>query len=372
MKKKAYHLTTVHPRNDVRIFHNECKFLSKNGWNIELVVFDNLGDDVKNNISIKDLGSSKNNRASRLIRNLSITTAYFLSKIKESRGSIIHFHDPEIIFISGFLRLMGYKIIFDAHEDLPKQISSKPWIKKSLKPFFVFLAKLLDKAISLSATHIVAATQYIGNKFPNEKTILVRNLPAKEDFSQVFPKKTNGNINICYIGSISEERGIFDILDALVILNKNNKVTLKLGGKFSSTSIEKNVIAHPAWPHVDFLGWVNRDQFQKIASECIAGLIPLHPYPNYLESYPNKMFEYMACSIPIVCSNFPLWKQILNEIECALFFESKSAQDLSEKIQYLINNKISASKMGNIGRAAFEEKLNWQGEFKKLLDMYNK
>jgi hypothetical protein len=54
--KKIIHLTSVHPRNDTRIFFKECKSLSVNGYDVYLVVADGLGNKNDDNVNVVDVG----------------------------------------------------------------------------------------------------------------------------------------------------------------------------------------------------------------------------------------------------------------------------------------------------------------------------
>jgi len=56
---KVTHLTSVHRRYDPRIFIRICSSLAANGYSVWLVVADGLGDEVKNGVSIVDVGATK-------------------------------------------------------------------------------------------------------------------------------------------------------------------------------------------------------------------------------------------------------------------------------------------------------------------------
>ena len=58
-KIKVCHLTSVHQRNDVRIFYKQCKGLSKH-YDVSLIVADGLGDALNDGVKIKDVGKPNN------------------------------------------------------------------------------------------------------------------------------------------------------------------------------------------------------------------------------------------------------------------------------------------------------------------------
>ncbi|MBC8485608.1 MAG: glycosyltransferase [Bacteroidetes bacterium] len=98
------------------------------------------------------------------------------------------------------------------------------------------------------------------------------------------------------------------------------------------------------------------------------GISILYPERNYINSIPTKAFEYMVCSLPIIMSDFPYWRQIFGD--CALFVKPHDAKDVAEKILYLLEFPNSAKKLGERGRTLVKKNYNWDNEGKKLLSLY--
>jgi len=97
----------------------------------------------------------------------------------------------------------------------------------------------------------------------------------------------------------------------------------------------------------------------------------LHPTTNYFESLPVKMFEYMSAGIPVIASNFPLWKEIVEGNKCGICIDPQSPEEIAKAVEYLLNNPEIAKQMGENGRKVVEEKYNWENEGKKLLEVYS-
>ena len=99
-------------------------------------------------------------------------------------------------------------------------------------------------------------------------------------------------------------------------------------------------------------------------------MVTLHPTLNYKDSLPVKMFEYMAAGIPIIASNFSIWKEIIDEHKCGINVNPKDSNDIKKSIQYLINNPNEAKEMGENGKKAIANVFNWKIEEQKLIELY--
>ena len=93
--------------------------------------------------------------------------------------------------------------------------------------------------------------------------------------------------------------------------------------------------------------------------------------PNHVNALPNKMFEYMSAGLPVIASNFPLWKEIVEGNKCGLTVNPLSPKEIAEAIRYLLAHPEEARKMGENGRKAVLEKYNWDNESRKLMVFYN-
>jgi len=78
----------------------------------------------------------------------------------------------------------------------------------------------------------------------------------------------------------------------------------------------------------------------------------------------------MSAGIPIIASNFPLWREIVEGNQCGLCVDPLEPKAIGEAIQFLIDHPAEAEKMGKNGRQAVEQKYNWSIEEDKLLKLY--
>lgn len=363
---KIVHLTSAHPRYDTRIFLKQCQSLSKANYSVSLIVADGKGDKKENNINIFDVGLPQK-RLDRIFK----TTRKVFQKAISLDADIYHLHDPELIPIGLKLKKQGKIVIFDSHEDVPVQIRSKPYLISPLRYLIGHIFSLYEKYSCKKMNAVIAATPFIRDKFLtiNPNTIDINNFPIFNEIQPVNSWKSKQNI-ICYIGGIEAVRGIREIVIALETIKTKSK--LQLAGSFSQRILKKEVKTYKGWEKIEELGYLNRDGVKKVLERSVAGLVTLHPIENYIDALPVKMFEYMSSGIPVIASNFPLWKEIIEKNNCGLCVDPLDPKAIAEAIDFLIDNPIKAQEMGSNGRKAILKEYNWGIEEQKLISLYSR
>jgi len=365
MKHRICHFLSVHPRFDTRIFLKECKTLSNSGYNVTIVVADDKPDEIKDGISIINVNPKRDDRFTRIF----LTSWMVYRKARELDADVYHFHDPELLPYALLLMLKKKKVIYDVHEDFPRDIYSKYWIWKPLRSCVSFLTEVLENFVSRRLSFIIAATPHIEKRFLkiNRNTININNYPLPEELFSANDWSSKDK-SVCYIGNINVERGIYEVVESLSSLDY---ISLELGGTFESDKIEETAKAYEGWKKVNYHGYVNRDKAKEIMAKCVAGLVIFHPHPNHIYAQPNKIFEYMSAGLPVIGSDFPLWQKIIKGNGCGLCVNPLSPPEISEAIRFIADNPQTARKMGEKGRQMVENEYSWDFEKIKLLNIYS-
>jgi glycosyltransferase involved in cell wall biosynthesis len=123
---------------------------------------------------------------------------------------------------------------------------------------------------------------------------------------------------------------------------------------------------------VRFLGQVPRTQVVGAMRAARIGIVLNHPTVNYVDAYPTKMFEYMASGLPVVCSNFPLWAEIVGGAECGIAVDPRDPAAIAAAIRSLAEDPERARRLGENGRRAIAERFNWEAELRKLEALYER
>jgi glycosyltransferase involved in cell wall biosynthesis len=121
---------------------------------------------------------------------------------------------------------------------------------------------------------------------------------------------------------------------------------------------------------MDCLGRLSRNEVAELLAGVRIGIVPFHPVPNLINSWPTKLFEYMCAGIPVVASDFPLWREIIEKAKCGLLVDPLKPVQLAGAIEYLLTHAKEAEEMGRNGRAAVHRLFSWKSEERKLVDLY--
>lgn len=361
---KACHLTSVHKVNDVRIFHKECATLAEAGFDVTLIgVETNVPDCGVKIVPLPDQGSRLQRVVGRAM------TAY--RRALATKAHIYHFHDPELLPYGLMLkRRTDAKVIFDSHECFREDVLSKDWIPSSLRVPVGHIIGAVEDFVVRRIDQVVAATPHISASFqPHAKRVVtINNYPLQSEF--VPATMSSGPRNaICYVGAISFVRGIIPFLDALSFVN--DQVRVHLAGPFASPTVQRAVVSHPNWRRVTFHGQVPRKQVADIYAGCFAGVVTFLPAPNHVFSQPNKLFEYMSAGVPVICSNFPVWRKLVEDEGCGLAVDPAEPSEIAAAVEKLRLEPNVSRQMADRGIRLVREKYNWTSEGRRLVEVYD-
>jgi glycosyltransferase involved in cell wall biosynthesis len=130
---------------------------------------------------------------------------------------------------------------------------------------------------------------------------------------------------------------------------RDPEARLVLIGSFATPELEQEARSLPGWRRVDYLGPLRRPEVGEQLAAARAGLVLFHPQPNHTEALPNKIFEYMAAGLPIVASDFPYWRSLLEPIGCAVWVDPLDPAGIATAMDDLLADEEGAGEMGRRG-----------------------
>ena len=364
MTQRIVHLTTVHPRDDIRIFRKECLSLARAGYEVVQVVGDGRGDAVVQGVRIVDIGAAPPGRLQRM----RTQPRRALAAVRRLQPALVHFHDPELLPVGVQLAREGLPAVYDAHEDVPRQILTKQWIPAALRRPLAWGFEHYENARVRPLAAVVAATPHIAARFAPlaARCVDVSNFPFLDELAP--PAEPVGRERaVCYVGGITRTRGAREMVRALALAPG---VRLVLCGAFEDAAFEAELRAEPGWDRVDYRGVVGRDEVREVLARCSAGLVTLLPMPSYIDSLPIKMFEYMSAELPVIASDFPLWRGIVEAHRCGLCVDPTDLDAIAAAILAIVDDPRRAAALGRAGRAAVLSTYNWPQAERALLALY--
>lgn len=385
-QRPIVHLTTVHPREDIRIFRKECVSLAQAGYEVVQIVSDGLGDAQVQGVRILDLGPRPAGRLARMRQQ----PTKALAAVRRCRPALVHLHDPELLPLGAKLAREGLTVVYDAHEDVPRQLLTKQWIPAWARRPLSAVFELYENHLVRQLAAVVGATPHITQRFAAvaRRSVNVSNFPFLDELAPELASprgaddvssapvlgagrppasRTSRENAVCYVGGIFLTRGAFSMVRALPLLPG---VRLLLCGRFEDAATEAALRAEPGWAQVDYLGVLGRDGVREVMARSRAGLVTLLPLPSYLDSLPIKMFEYMSASLPVIASDFPLWRDIVQRHDCGLCVDPSDPAAIARAIRQVLDDPAAAQAMGRAGREAVHAHYHWPRAEAELLALY--
>ena len=286
------------------------------------------------------------------------------------KPEIVHCHDLDTLYIGWKLkRLIGCKLIFDAHEDYPALMGLH------LPKPATYLLTLWERFLLNKVDYLISVSPSIVEKYSAYTTCpaqTIRNFQSIESYNEITPEKiAEARLSIglkpedyvvAYIGGFSKNRLLIPLIEAV---SEIPDVKLILWGDGHQKIAIQEAIS--LIPNISYLGWAPANfvpLFTSLADVIYYCLIPNYPY-----STPNTLSNAMLAGRPILASRVGDLGQIIEQTCCGILLEEVTAQSIRSKIE-LLRDPTLRNQLGQAGRIAAENKYNWEFEAQKLLTIY--
>ncbi|MCE7062635.1 glycosyltransferase [Dyadobacter sp. CY343] len=363
--KRVMLLSTVHPPADPRIIYKIAPALAE--MHDLTCILPGLNRDSANAFRTDSVPFFK-----KLLPRILISHPVLLAKCLLNRPDIVHIFVPELIPVALILQQFGTKVIYEVQENLYKKFKIKTYNNGLIfRRLFHYFDHIARKRFHFVFTEKAYLQEYSALKFSFQIIQNFAHLPLIDSFSNT--KRQVARPEFFYSGVISLERS-FDVMVAAFSELKDLFPDFHVH-IFGTVRISENVIsALPGFDRIrqnlTFHGYTDQKIAFGYAAGCIAGIALLKPVGDYQDSYTTKLFEYMALGLPVITSDFPSYRQIVEPSQCGFCICPNNSRALYEKLVFLIENENERLAMGKNGRSCVGRLYNWQTEQTKLLAFY--
>lgn len=365
--KKVVHLAYEHAAKDIRIFLKECRTLAADGYDVTYITsskHDECGVEIADGVKLVKLAVAEKRGICRVKRFL---YDVYREAIKQD-ADVYQIHEYVLIPVANRLIRHGKRVIYDTHENYTIQLSSHllapKWVRSIAKLFIASYERhLIRKCVGLICA---VPNEYGRLKKLNKHNLLLHNYPLlissnvkKEDYLS-RPKCA------CYTGIISNDRGAECMIKGLGTAESR----LLLAGPVTDDYLI-TLQSLENWKNVEYYGTLSRQDMEiKVWNRSVAGVVMFAQTESYMESVPNKLYEYMSAGLPVIASDFPMWRTFFAEHQCGILVEPMNPEALWKAFKVLTNDPEYAFRLGQNGVKAINNELNWNSEAKKLLAFY--
>jgi glycosyltransferase involved in cell wall biosynthesis len=354
-------VTTAHAWGDPRVFERELAACLE--WGLETHVFVPLAEPPARSGWSADPRLVLHPLAMPAGRGARVRLALGVWRqvLRHGPFRLVHFHDPELVpamALLGLLRPATYTL-YDIHEDLPLQVASKNYLPPALRAPTARLAQCMLRTARELFSGFAPATEAIARDWPAAQTRVLHNYPKALFGLAGAPPDPR---RILYVGGLSRVRGIPLALEALREARlRLPDLRLELIGRIMEADTGRAVRAAVAEGWCAHTPWLEPAALQARAAGAGVGLVTLLPTPSYLESLPTKLFEYMAMGIPVLASDFPLWRRLVEEADAGRVAAPRPGA-LAQALVELCSDPERLRRHALAGRAAYQERYRWEVE----------
>lgn len=358
--------------NDIRVFHKECSSLVKVGYDVSLVC-PNAVDRVQNGVKIYGVEYHKKGDMARLFDLPKI----LFNKALSLDADIYHFNDPASIPYGVKLKALGKKVIFDAFEDHPSMwMNRASGIKGLIFKTIALVYKKYELAQCRKFDAVLVCYHWTKDRISkvNNNVELVLNFPIVDKQSvKERPLRGTKHVDICYAGTIADAWNIPNVIDAI---EKVDDVKFNLAG-WTGDELMNRMKSLAGWSKVKFFGKLTKDEVtEKVYNHSDIGVALYHYSPlchgKVGNMSNNKLFEYLLMGMPVICTDFDLWRDVVEKTHSGICLNPSDADAIAKAIKYIQDHPEEAYQMGKNGQKAVLEKYNWDSQEALLLDVYNR
>ncbi|MGH2417118.1 MAG: glycosyltransferase family 4 protein [Candidatus Limnocylindria bacterium] len=300
--------------------------------------------------------------------------------LRALRADVYHAHDSNtLIAVAWAARAGGVPFVYDAHDlwlGRPRRERSRAYFALS-QALYTLVERWLVPRAAAGLTVSPPIARHLERRYRLRRMHLVPNYPelpghrAREDLRSLPGGGTiaEGGPLVLYLGGLMAGRGLEQLVDAVGLVADAQLVMLGQGPL--RPELVRRAASLGAGDRLHLLPPVPPDGVVAYAASADIGVSPIVPSClNYRYSLPNKLFQYMAAGIPVVASDFPQVREVVESAGCGVVVDTSRPSEIARAIERIAADPVEARAMGGRGRAAVDDRYNWDSAGQALLEVY--
>lgn len=288
---------------------------------------------------------------------------------------LFHVHEPDLL--GPVLARAGSRpVIYDVHESFLDILNETDWVPRWGRPLVRFAWDHWERRLVRRCAGVIAVTEPIAQRYArlHKNVRVVANYPDWQGHDALPPVERDGTTCVM-AGSLTPSRGLPEIFRALALLKQRGlHIRLALAGGVLSddylVSLWNEAERLGVRQQVEYHGILSKEKALLFQQKADIGLVTYLPFGNCKVGLPAKLVECMALGVPVVCSDFPVFREVAGNGSGILVDPTKPEQ-IADAIEALVRDPDLARRMGEAGKRAVSERFNWNAECSKLLRLYH-
>ncbi len=278
-----------------------------------------------------------------------------------SRFNLLLANDLDTLVSARLASLIRFKpLVYDSHElftEIP-ELLNRPLIRR----IWLIAERLFIKGVK----HSITVSEGVAKEYEKRygiKMAVIRNLPLYKELKSFKTKQPT----IIYQGALNKGRGIELAIDMMKYLNCYKLIIFGSGDL--ELQLRKRMVEQQLFDRVEFRGRTPIDELHKTTCSAWLGLSLEEDLGlSYHNALPNKIFDYILAQVPILVSDLPEMKKIINQYGVGIVVNTREPQELANMIADFIEDKEARKVIAENLDIASKE-LIWEKEEPKLLEI---
>jgi len=294
---------------------------------------------------------------------------------RQEPADVYHAHDLNTLPVAWLCsRLSKAKLVYDSHE---------LWLDRTRIPprsnFNRFLVKRIESFLIRRTDANITVGESVGRELAERyhiiKPTVILNVPPYRSVERSRLLRVDIGIPtddriILYIGIINMLRGLEEAVQSLKYLNHCRLVLMGFAYEHYVPVLEEFIAKEGLTGRVHFFGPVPFEEVTRYAASADVGLVAYRNVGlSYYYSSPNKLFECVAAGLPVVGSNFPDLKGIIEGYNLGVTCDPDNPKEIADAINYILSDETRYNEMRRNALEAAKI-FNWENESRKLVVLY--